>query len=854
MRRFPVLLAVAATAAAMLSLPANAATGSVAFTDAYVPQARYSPGAQVTVDADLHETTGSGSWSGPVTFTVTHLGTTVAIGSVNATVAAGGSSPVSWNVTPPNTDFTGYLVTITAGSASTATAIDVSSTWTHFPRFGTLVNFPTSATQASTQSDVDTLIREYHINALQFYDWMWRHENPVENNPDGSLPATWTGWNGNVISTAAIQDYVNATHNDGAAAMPYSMTYAGLQNYQQVSGVSPSWGLYNPGTTNQWSFAMTPTASLYFFNPANTSWQNYIAGQEVKTDNTFGFDGVHLDQLGNWGAKNDVNGNPVDIPDGFVSEINAIKGQLPAGKAIGFNTVDGYAGDQVASAAGTSYLYSELWNNHETYIAAKSYFDTQHTESGGLPMVVAGYMNYYNDYGPDYEAENATLGGNCSVNNNHTGYTGTGFIDNFGTTGDSVTFTVNVTNPGVRSLVFRYSAAVSATATRTVTVDGNTVGDVAFVPTSDWNTWSTADIETPSLSAGTHTVTISLAGSDTGFINLDSLVLGQFDPTSVELADSTFAAMGTTHIEMSQGDNMLAAPDFPDFAKQMTPALRAWMKNYYNFITGYENLLYGPDVHSVDSGSQFVQIAGQPTSGDASANTIYTDVKKTSSDDVLHLINLEGNDNTWRDAGKATPPTLSNLAVKYYLGPDENPTAVHVASPDSAGGASTNLAYTVGSDSSGRYLSFTVPQLQNWDMIYVDRSFTTPTGNQYEAENAVLTNVGTASDHAGYTGTGFVDNFDLANSGVSFTVNAPTAGNYNLVLRYGNGGSTASRIIAVDGNQVATPTFNALGTWDAWSTVTVPVTLSAGLHTVVVWDSDGTSGAINLDNLTLGSS
>jgi dextranase len=854
MRRFPVLVAVAATAAAMLSLPANAATGSVTFTDAYVPQARYNPGAQVTVDADLHETTGSGSWSGAVTFTVTHLGSTVATGSVNATVAAGGSTPVSWNVTPPSTDFTGYLVTITAGSASTATAIDVSSNWTHFPRFGTLVDFPTSATQASTQSEVDTLVREYHIDALQFYDWMWRHENPVETNANGSLPATWTGWNGSVMSTAAIQDYVNATHNDGAAAMPYSMIYAGLQNYQSVSGVSPSWGLYDPGTTNQWSFAMTPTASLYFFNPANTSWQNYIAGQEVKTDNTFGFDGVHLDQLGNWGAKNDVNGNPVDIPGGFVSELNAIKGQLAGGRAIGFNTVDGYGGDQVASAKDTSYLYSELWNNHETYQAAKSYFDTQHSESGGLPMVVAGYMNYYNDFGPDYEAESAALGGNASVDNNHTGYTGSGFIDNFGTTGDSVTFTINVTNPGVQSLVFRYSAAVSATATRTVSVDGSSVGDVPFVPTSDWNTWSTADIETPSLSAGTHTVKIALSGSDTGFINLDSLVLGQFDPTSVELADSTFAAMGTTHIEMSQGDNMLAAPDFPDFSKQMTPALRAWMKSYYNFITGYENLLYGPDVHSVDSGSQFVQIAGQPTSGDASANTIYTDVKKTSSDDVLHLINLKGNDNTWRDAGKATPPTQSNLAVRYYLGPNENPTAVHVASPDSANGASTNLAYTVGTDSSGRYVSFTVPQLQNWDMVYVDRTFGTPTGNQYEAENAVLTNVGTASDHAGYTGTGFVDNFDLANSGVSFTVNAATAANYNLVLRYGNGGSTANRVVAVDGNQVGTPTFNALGTWDAWSTATVPVTLSAGLHTVVVWDSDGTSGAINLDNLTLGSS
>ena len=453
--------------------------------------------------------------------------------------------------------------------------------------------------------------------------------------------------------------------------------------------------------------------------------------------------------------------------------------------------------------------------------------------------------------GAIYEAESAALGGHSAINNNHTGYTGTGFIDNYGSVGDSVTFTINVTNPGVQSLVFRYSAAVSGIPTRTVTVDGSTVGDVQFVPTSDWNTWSTADIETPSLSAGTHVVSIALGGSDTGFINLDSLVLGTFDANSVELADSAWAAMGVTHIEMAQGNNMLAAPFFPDFSKQMTPALKTWIRNYYNFITAYENLLYGADVHSVDSGSQFISITGQPTSGDASANTIYTDLKKTAADDVIHLINLTGNDNTWRDAGKATPPTLSNLAVKYYLGPDENPTAVHVASPDSSNGAASSLSFTTGSDANGRYVTFTVPQLQNWDMVYVDRTFTTPTGNQYEGERAVLTNVITATDHPGYTGTGFVANFSTANSGVSFTVNATTAGSHNLTIRFGNGGSTATRIVAVDGVQVATPTFPALGTWDTWSTVTVPVTLSAGLHTVVVWDADGVSGAINVDNLTL---
>lgn len=854
-----VILTVAGTLASgqlVTAQQAHASGGSVTFTDAYVPQARYAPGAQVPVTAVLHETTGANSWSGSVDFTVTHLNATVATGNVNATVAAGGTTTVSWNYTPPSTDFTGYLVEITAGGATAGTAIDVSSSWTHFPRFGTLTNFPVGTTSATAQADVDTLIREYHINALQFYDWMWRHENPVETNPDGSLPATWTGWNGSVISTAAIQDYVNATHSDGAAAMPYSMTYAGLQNYQSVSGVSPSWGLYNPGTTTQWSFAMTPSASLYFFNPANPSWQSYMAGQDRKTVTTFGFDGVHMDQLGNWGSKNDVNGNPVDIPGGFAAEVAAVKSALSttSGPAVGFNAVDGYGGDQIASARSVSYLYSELWNNHETYIAAKTYLDQQNTESGGIPAVVAGYMNYYNDTGPRYEAENAVLAGNVSFNNNHTGYTGTGFVDNFGTVGDSVTFTINVTSPGVQSLVFRYSAAISSTATRTVSVDGNAIGQVQMVPTSDWNTWRTADIETPSLTAGNHTVKIAIGSTDSGYINLDNLVLGAFDTTSVQLADSVFAAMGATHIEMAQGNNMLSAPDFPDFSKQMLPALQAWMKDYYNFITGYENLLYGPDVHSVDSGSQFVQIAGQSTSGDASAGTIYTDIKQTAAADVMHLINLEGNDNTWRDAGKATPPTLTNLAVKYYIGSDENPTSVSVASPDSAHGASSSLSYTVGTDSNGRYLSFTVPQLQNWDMIYINRTFTTPASNQYEAENAILTNVGTASDHPGYTGTGFVDNFYTSGSGVSFTVSAATAGSYNLTFRYGNGGSTATRTVAVDGTSVATPTFASLGTWDAWSTVTVPVTLSAGLHTVVIWDSDGTSGAINLDNLTLGSS
>ena len=838
---------------------AFAAAGTPTLTDAYTDAARYQPGAAVTVSAVVHESSGAGSWSGNVGFVLSHLGATVSTGSVAATVAANGTTTVTWTVTPPSTDFTGYLVSITAGTSTAATAVDVSSDWTHFPRMGALTGYPSGTTAAVADADVTTLERRYHLNALQFYDWMWRHENPIQRTASGGLPSTWTAWNGDVISPAAVQAYITAAHDHAVAALPYTMSYAALQDYQTISGVSPSWALDYASTGQPWAFEMKPNqpnTNLYIFNPANPSWQSYITAKYVDEVNTMGFDGVHLDQLGNWGAMTDTSGNPVDVPAGLASLVAATRTALnssASGTALGINAVDGFGGDNVASAQKTNYLYSELWDNHETYAAIKTYLDTQRSESNGIPSVIAAYPNTKQDAGPTYEAESAVRSSGLTVDSDHAGYTGTGFVANYGAAGDSVTFTISAPEARRYSLVWRYANGAAGDATRTVSVDGTVIGRVTMPTDGNWNNWHfDSDIVTPSLTAGSHTVTISVGSGDSGYVNLDNLVLGTLDTTSVQLEDAAIAASGATHIEMAQGDSMLSAPYFPDHDKQMTNALRSWMKDYYDFITGYENLLYGPDVHSVDSGTQFVSIGGATTSGDASGNTIWTNIKKTSTDDVLHLINLLGNNGTWRDAGKATPPVQTNLAVKYYLGPDENPTAVKVASPDTAHGATTTLSFTTGTDSTGRYVSFTVPSLVNWDLVYVDRTFTTPTADRYEAETAVKTAVTTNTDHAGYTGTGFVDNFATTNSGVSFTVNAASAGNYHLVLRYGNGGSDATRIVAVDGVQVAVPTFPAQGTWDSWVTLSIPVTLTAGLHSVVVWRGSGQTGAINLDNITLG--
>jgi len=42
-----------------------------------------------------------------------------------------------------------------------------------------------------------------------------------------------------------------------------------------------------------------------------------------------------------------------------------------------------------------------------------------------------------------------------------------------------------------------------------------------------------------------------------------------------------------------------------------------------------------------------------------------------------------------------------------------------MASPDIDGGKSLRLSISTGSDKKGRFISFSIPNLQYWDMIYL---------------------------------------------------------------------------------------------------------------------------------------
>jgi cycloisomaltooligosaccharide glucanotransferase 2 len=169
---------------------------------------------------------------------------------------------------------------------------------------------------------------------------------------------------------------------------------------------------------------------------------------------------------------------------------------------------------------------------------------------------------------------------------------------------------------------------------------------------------------------------------------------------------------------------MLDNEFFVNSGRSMSPDLQAWMKNYYNISTAYENLLYGDHLTRQERQVE-VSTAGVslPTSTDGSANTIWANTMTSDAGTALHLINLrtndqDGNDEYWRNAAKQTLP-FGDTSVTYHLaGGEPAPASVFVVSPDNDGGRPTQLDVTLGTDEQGNAtVTFNVGWLSTWDMV-----------------------------------------------------------------------------------------------------------------------------------------
>jgi hypothetical protein len=125
----------------------------------------------------------------------------------------------------------------------------------------------------------------------------------------------------------------------------------------------------------------------------------------------------------------------------------------------------------------------------------------------------------------------------------------------------------------------------------------------------------------------------------------------------------------------------------------------------------------------------------------------------------------------------------------------------------------------------------------------------------YEAEAAVLggkANIST--EHAGYSGAGYVQGYDAGNEGASttFSVPAQSAGWYDVTLRYGNGYGASSISVYVNSVKMVVSALPSTGSWTVWSTKTETFFLKSGSNAIAYVFDTGDGARINLDKITVG--
>lgn len=318
-----------------------------------------------------------------------------------------------WTWLPPSTDYQGYLVELyTEGSGVEnilgTIAVDVSSNWKRFPRYGFVADFDNYSSTVDKNANIKSemaYLNRLHINGVQFQDWQWMHHRPVKLNSDGSLTQWYTDISNRWVGVEYVKNYIATQHAYGMKSIFYNLCFGAWKDAAN-DGVKSQWALMKKdGNGNYYQdyhgLPSSWASNIYLQVPGNGDWQQYMVERNKEVYGNFDFDGFQIDQLGYRGTVYDANHQKVDLPSGYGSFIDAMKQAHPE-KSLIMNAVSGYGTEQIVNK-NVDFCYNEVWGNGNGYGGAPEdqfanlydiiatndrLSDHQH------PTVFAAYINY----------------------------------------------------------------------------------------------------------------------------------------------------------------------------------------------------------------------------------------------------------------------------------------------------------------------------------------------------------------------------------------------------------------------------------------------------------------------------
>ncbi len=307
-----------------------------------------------------------------------------------------------WRWTPPADDFQGYMVDIylpvEEGKEEMVLgtiAVDVSSDWTRFPRYGFVADFNSGKlADGVIETEMDYLKR-CHINGVQFQDWHYKHHWPLPGKR-GNVLDSYLDIANRTLSSETVKKYIDVQHGLGMKSIFYNLCFGALDD-AEADGVKPEWYAFrnrNRGDKDMHNLPSNWKSNIYVLDPGNPEWQEYMARRNDEVYAEFDFDGYQIDQLGNRGDLYDWNGQAINLPKGYASFIGAMKQAHPDKRLI-MNAVSSYGASQIVGSGKVDFCYNETWGDEADFTHLHSIIKANDSYSDNkLKTVFASYMNY----------------------------------------------------------------------------------------------------------------------------------------------------------------------------------------------------------------------------------------------------------------------------------------------------------------------------------------------------------------------------------------------------------------------------------------------------------------------------
>ena len=570
--------------------------------DVSLNKSRYPPGEIATLAVDLQNS--GRAVDGKLRVRVMNLAQTVQSFEKTVSLKTAEQQRVEFPWKTPTNDFCGYGVDvdwIVAGSVrdSRSTAIDVSSDWIHFPRFGFFSEYPAGE---DTENRTDALVK-FHINAVQFYDWKWTHDRLVPYGDDGQPLNIFTQVGGRVQSFQTVQNKIQSLHARHIAALSYNLMYGDSGNNEAPEHVE--WAAFKVPFSTRLEDIRQHNAGPYkiwVMDVSNPEWKEHIFRQFLDAMDKAGFDGIHLDNLGGewcYPYDSDIGIPEREVFPAFIHEVRETLRSAYPNARLTHNDVMGNYLPEIARSDVDIY-YSEVWTRH-TYQDLRLNIMEAQAAGHGKPVVLAAYINR-----------------------------------------------------------------------------------------KSWE--EMADPTQPPLPT---------------FIN----------DASAKLLDACLFANGAFHIELGDDGQMLVNEYFPARTPRMHPGLKQAMRDDYDFAVRYENILFFDPSHPIRDITDNLPISSRThtLSKQGTRETIWT-VAKIREDGILalHLINLNGVDDSWRNA---SPNPNLQTRIELTIRTDHPIQHVLLASPDDGLGRARKLPFQSSQTAEGYFVTLTVPRLEFWNML-----------------------------------------------------------------------------------------------------------------------------------------